>query len=329
MSFSQPEYQLKLPPRPIFLTGPPRSGTTLLQTLIGAHPAVLSFPETHFFPILVPALGVAGDLLSPLDPGELNWPVFRVKTREMTGLELPPGDYEWLLSRASSGEIFLKDFFELIVRRSLLRAYGPERLAEPGWRWLEKTPWHMASIPLIRQIFPEAQFLFITRHPLFSIDSAKRKIPHDFSIPYDQLAAAWQFGVTRAGAALAKWPEATRWVRYEDFAANPRAQLSQLEPFLELELDVEAPVRDPEKIMKFFLPDEDWKLPVLEGGRYRSGRKVRHILRTMGWREFAGLQIQLRKSMAVWGYRPLFPVLVHTWRLARWMRRKLRQLSAQ
>lgn len=32
-----------------FLVGCPRSGTTLLQSMISSHPKVVSFPETHFF----------------------------------------------------------------------------------------------------------------------------------------------------------------------------------------------------------------------------------------------------------------------------------------
>ncbi|MGL4503377.1 MAG: sulfotransferase family protein, partial [Planktothrix sp.] len=39
----------------IFLVGCPRSGTTLLQSLLAAHPQIASFPESHFFQSLAPA----------------------------------------------------------------------------------------------------------------------------------------------------------------------------------------------------------------------------------------------------------------------------------
>jgi hypothetical protein len=32
----------------LFLVGCPRSGTTLLQSLLAAHPQIASFPESHF-----------------------------------------------------------------------------------------------------------------------------------------------------------------------------------------------------------------------------------------------------------------------------------------
>ena len=36
----------------IFLVGAPRSGTTILQSLLAAHPKITSFPETKFFQYL-------------------------------------------------------------------------------------------------------------------------------------------------------------------------------------------------------------------------------------------------------------------------------------
>ena len=41
------------PKQRIFLVGCPRSGTTLLQSLLAAHPDITSFPESHFFRHLI------------------------------------------------------------------------------------------------------------------------------------------------------------------------------------------------------------------------------------------------------------------------------------
>src|SRR4051812_2800803 len=37
------------PAPPIFIVGVPRSGTTLLSAMLGAHPRLVCGPETHFF----------------------------------------------------------------------------------------------------------------------------------------------------------------------------------------------------------------------------------------------------------------------------------------
>ncbi len=41
--------------RGIFLVGCPRSGTTLLQALLASHPAIRSFPESHYLRHIVGA----------------------------------------------------------------------------------------------------------------------------------------------------------------------------------------------------------------------------------------------------------------------------------
>ena len=37
----------------VFLVGCPRSGTTLLQSMLHAHPSIYSLPETKFFHVLI------------------------------------------------------------------------------------------------------------------------------------------------------------------------------------------------------------------------------------------------------------------------------------
>ena len=34
----------------VFIVGVPRSGTTLIQSLLASHPQIETFPESHFFP---------------------------------------------------------------------------------------------------------------------------------------------------------------------------------------------------------------------------------------------------------------------------------------
>ena len=38
----------------IYIVGCPRSGTTLLQSMVAAHPLLTSYPETHFWDYTIP-----------------------------------------------------------------------------------------------------------------------------------------------------------------------------------------------------------------------------------------------------------------------------------
>ncbi|WP_347059345.1 sulfotransferase [Blastococcus sp. HT6-30] len=127
----------------LFVVGCPRSGTTLLQSFLAAHPDVHSFPETHFFYRLRAAgdraeRGLIGaELAADLPqvarflgrPG-LPWPV-------------PP------TVRSVAGSF-------VATADAVTRDAG--RTA-----WVEKTPANLYAIDLIERLVPGARVLHIVR----------------------------------------------------------------------------------------------------------------------------------------------------------------------
>jgi hypothetical protein len=120
----------------IFLTGCPRSGTTWLQLLISRHPQILSGPESYFFDSCIrPALNTYENF---------------ERLNKMVGLRAyhDPHQFDRLMSRFS---------YDLL-------SPALDKL-KPGQFFLEKTPKHALSLPLIRRILPEARIIHITRDP--------------------------------------------------------------------------------------------------------------------------------------------------------------------
>ncbi|WP_222192365.1 sulfotransferase family protein [Modestobacter italicus] len=127
----------------LFVVGCPRSGTTLLQSFLAAHPGVHSFPETHFFYRLraggvraeqgVISAELAADLPQVAGflgrPG-MSWPV-------------PPTVH-------GTAEAFVATADEVT-------------LAAGASAWVEKTPANLYAIDLIEQLVPGARFLHILR----------------------------------------------------------------------------------------------------------------------------------------------------------------------
>ncbi|MFT6629815.1 MAG: hypothetical protein ACJA1R_003098, partial [Flavobacteriales bacterium] len=78
---------------PIFVIGAPRSGTTLVQSLLAAHPQLTSVPETSFFSRFIsqcdPALS---DPLHVVTRDHVAWLANDVE--EMVGVR-PALDSEW------------------------------------------------------------------------------------------------------------------------------------------------------------------------------------------------------------------------------------------
>ena len=75
---------------PIFVVGCPRSGTTLLRDLLGAHPALTFPPESHFIPGFFRAYG---DPRSEEEARRLAAAVLRTSWVRSWQIDLVPADF--------------------------------------------------------------------------------------------------------------------------------------------------------------------------------------------------------------------------------------------
>lgn len=114
---------------PVFVVGFPRSGTTLLEQMLDAHPRLQSMDERPFFNML------AGQL------------------ERSTGFEVP----------RDLGRLNQRDCDEL-RKGYLVLACGkvPRRW---NTRLVDKNPLNMLWLPLIHRMFPSAKFILALRHP--------------------------------------------------------------------------------------------------------------------------------------------------------------------
>jgi tetratricopeptide (TPR) repeat protein len=113
---------------PVFIVGFPRSGTTLLEQMLDAHPKLQSMDERPFLTILGNELSDYG-VHVPHDIGRLNQ----------------------------------RDCDELRKRYAGLVAEKIQR--NHAARLVDKNPLNMLWLPLIRRLFPESRFILALRHP--------------------------------------------------------------------------------------------------------------------------------------------------------------------
>lgn len=119
------------------------------------------------------------------------------------------------------------------ARDSLLRAYGAligrdERLV------LDKTPPYHRILPMLEQLFPEAKFIILRRHPLAVIHSCAHRwhggdLKSAIRERFDDLVLAPQ-----RLARLSPIPDRRHIVRYESLVADPQKELTALCDFLEM-----------------------------------------------------------------------------------------------
>ena len=131
----------------IFLVGAPRSGTTILQSLLAAHPEIISFPESKFFHYLL-------------------YEEFATKL---------PSRLETFLRNEIHRPELLNDFDDnqTVANKAswFVRILDGLAIEENKSIWLEKTPEHIYFIEDIQRLVPDAKFIHILRDGMDTIAS--------------------------------------------------------------------------------------------------------------------------------------------------------------
>lgn len=138
--------------RQVFIVGFPRSGTTLLQTILMCDPVVYSAPETHAF---------------DLAPKAKGWKRFfpaaiRINYHATKWIYQNYGAVYFSLARTRSDA--LKSFINKVSTLALEKQ-------PKGEVFLEKTPDHLCHLGEIRELFPDAKILHIIRNRKKAVDS--------------------------------------------------------------------------------------------------------------------------------------------------------------
>ncbi|MCC4595877.1 sulfotransferase [Xanthomonas campestris pv. phormiicola] len=194
------------PPReaaPVFVVGFPRSGTTLLEQMLDAHPQLCAMDERPFLQGLAERI-------------------------ERRGLAWPDG----------LGQ--LDDADCAALRAEYWQSVRGVVQLQPGQRLVDKNPLNLLRLPLIRRLFPEAHVILALRHPCDVLLSCYMQA---FRSPaFAVLCSSAQRLAQGYADAMAFWlyhvdllqPHALE-LRYEDLVADPQAQVARLGSFLELE----------------------------------------------------------------------------------------------
>lgn len=258
--------------RRLFLVGCPRSGTTLLQSLLAAHPRLTSFPETHAFAWIVPR----HPRLSAFGMTRVRgWGPLRALWRELAPGE-PVRLSDLLLCRAAA--------------RRTLALLDRVALARGRQGWVEKTPRHLHSIPAIRAACPDAHFIHLLRsgpEVVASLFEASREAPAVWggARSVERCVERWR-GDVALSLGYRGQPGHTL-VLYGELVADPERTLRRLSA--ELDLDFEAAMlagyrREAAALVRC---GETWKRGVLGEIRHQSGAKAERLFDapTLAWIE--------------------------------------------
>jgi hypothetical protein len=193
--------------RLVFLIGAPRSGTTLLARMLGAHSAIHQRAEPHLITPIAHLGYFASVQKAPYDPNNVQQAI-----RELVG-DLPRGEADYLDA--------LRAYTDTLYARILATA--------PGKRYfLDKTPAYALVLPFLTRLYPRAHYVVLTRHPLAVLSSYVESF---FDGDY-QVAVAHNPILARYVPALARMlrekPVPFVHVRYEELVREPETHFRRI-----------------------------------------------------------------------------------------------------
>jgi len=205
---------------PVFVVGPPRSGTTLMRLMLTAHPNISIASEGAYIYRLRSNLAAYGDL------------------SEQKSLEAM---YRDLLPSLEAEKFLAPPSFEQLLDwvgqfgthpRSIITFYGTWEArilgkSELCW-WGDNAPYHIYHVPFFEAMFPDCKFIVMIRDPRDACASIKSTwqdlnsaLEHWETSLMDGLLAGWHLGSARV-----------KHVRYEDLVTAPDEQLQDVCEFL-------------------------------------------------------------------------------------------------
>ncbi len=187
---------------PIFIIGVPRSGTTLLATLLEGHPELY------------------------VDDEAIALRALHLRARLNT---LPPGE---AVREATDEDPRLQRFYDQLPKQ--FSTTGPALLqmlnaVAGGRRYVDKSPDALPETERLAGLFPGSRFLLVVRDPRPTVASLRRRQ----YLELREAALLWR-DWTRYVIGLQRWwPEGTLLrVRYEDLVTEPKETLRHVCTFL-------------------------------------------------------------------------------------------------
>lgn len=188
---------------PVFIVGFPRSGTTLLEQMLDAHPALQSMDERPFLNTLADGLA-SYEVRVPQD-------LYKLNQRDCDELR--------------------KHYWSLVCEK-----------IPRNWeaQLVDKNPLNMLWLPLINRMFPEARFILALRHPCDVILSCymqnfRSTVLATACANLERLATAYVTAMAHWLHHVEVFQPAVLVSRYEDLVADLPAQSERIAAFLGLE----------------------------------------------------------------------------------------------
>jgi hypothetical protein len=182
--------------QPLYIIGSPRSGTTMLQVLLGSHPKVASTVQLTLFDRYI------GQWLD----------FWELESREIK-------EKDWTLGLPM---LWSREQFDAFISEFLTRAYTGMMERKPGaTHLLDKNPGYGMHVDAIKRYLPRSKFIHMIRDGrdvACSLVAAKESMGFGFQ-QHAEAGALWR-NLVKGARQAAKFGSDYLEVRYEDFLTD-------------------------------------------------------------------------------------------------------------
>jgi hypothetical protein len=206
-------------PSPFFIVCCSRSGSTLLQTLLDAHPNLSVPPESQIYYRFGPVFPYYGDLSVSENRRCFIRDLLNDAYIQQWNLETSVDDIEEMIFHPSRAKII----------EAIFRLYAEKKGAK---RWGDKTPEHIRYLSLIREDFPNARLIHLVRDGRDVAEAYQRMMfgpvsPLGLGREWRREVMFWREFQQQQGT------DHTLEVRYEDLVRSPEDVLRTIAEFIE------------------------------------------------------------------------------------------------
>ena len=201
----------------VFLIGSPRSGSTLLSRVLGAHSEIFAPEEPH----LITPLAHLGYFES-VDAAPYDPIITRQAARTFVAA-LPDGEDQYLDALRAYTDAVYRGLFEAESSSATLV--------------LDKTPAYALNLDFLSRLYPQARYIVLTRHPIAVWSS----LVDSFFDGDDRVAHAHNPLLERYVPAIARFIREAKvpihHVRYENLVQEPEENARNLCAFLGIDYE--------------------------------------------------------------------------------------------